>query len=185
MDIRCDTTRHQLRGRCPRPMCPFHARSALANGHACCFLPLPDEGDGSPTRRHPETSHTRRLGRCGSRWLHRHKTIDYWLCFRICGSVVDWQSKRQATVSHSPLESEYIALAEATRATRWLRSLLAELDFGQSATLIHCGNQGAIRLADNPGTHARTKHIDNQHHAIREMVEEGTIELEYVKSDDQ
>jgi len=33
-------------------------------------------------------------------------------------------------------------------------------------TVIQCDNQGAISLTKNPIHHARTKHIDAQHHFV-------------------
>jgi len=36
-----------------------------------------------------------------------------------------------------------------------------------SAVTIYSNNQGAIALAKNPTNHARTKHIDIQHHFVR------------------
>lgn len=41
-------------------------------------------------------------------------------------------------------------------------------------------NQGSIALAHNPVFHARTKHIDIQHHYIRNEVASGRIDLQYV-----
>lgn len=42
------------------------------------------------------------------------------------------------------------------------------------------GNQGSISLAHNHVFHARTKHIDIQHHYIRDKVAAKRIELSYV-----
>lgn len=41
-------------------------------------------------------------------------------------------------------------------------------------------NQGSIALAHNPVFHARTKHIDIQHHYIRDKVSAGRINLTYI-----
>lgn len=41
-------------------------------------------------------------------------------------------------------------------------------------------NQGSIALAHNPVFHARTKHIDIQHHYIRDEVSAGRINLTYI-----
>jgi hypothetical protein len=41
--------------------------------------------------------------------------------------------------------------------------------------VIRCDNQGAILLTKNPTHHARTKHIDVQHHFVREQVENGEV----------
>ncbi len=45
--------------------------------------------------------------------------------------------------------------------------------------VIQCNNQGAISLIKNLVHHARTKHIDLQHHFVRERVENGEIQFEY------
>lgn len=41
------------------------------------------------------------------------------------------------------------------------------------------GNQSSISLANNPILHTRTKHIDIQHHYIRDEVASGRINLVY------
>lgn len=45
------------------------------------------------------------------------------------------------------------------------------------------GNQGSIALAHNPVFHSKTKHIDIQHHYIRDEVTSKRIELSYVPTD--
>ena len=54
------------------------------------------------------------------------------------------------------------------------------MDPGLSATLIYRDNQGAIALAKNSVFHGRTKHIDTQHHFVREKVADGMVELKYI-----
>lgn len=68
----------------------------------------------------------------------------------------------------------------------WLRCLLKELGVSQSeSTTLYCNNKGAIRLALNPGTHQRSKHIDVKHHFIRELIDRKVVVLEYVQSANQ
>lgn len=99
------------------------------------------------------------------------------------GSPINWCSRRQQTTAASTMEAEYIAGAEATRDVVWLRSLLKELGINQNfPTPLFIDNQAAIRLAGNPSTHARSKHIDIKHHIIRERVEMGDLELKYVET---
>lgn len=50
--------------------------------------------------------------------------------------------------------------------------------------LLKCDNQGSIALANNPVFHSRTKHIDIQHHYIRDEVASKRIELSYVPTED-
>ena len=48
---------------------------------------------------------------------------------------------------------------------------------------VYCDNQGAIALANNPGNHQRTKHIDIKHHFIRYLAENGEIKITYLSTD--
>ena len=84
--------------------------------------------------------------------------------FKLNNSPIVWSSRRQATVALLTVEAEYIAVSEAAREMAWLRGLLGEINYGKwSATVLHCDKQGLIRLAFNPATHQRTKHIDIKH----------------------
>ena len=112
----------------------------------------------------------------------RRSTTGY--VFFLHNSVVSWKSKRQPTVATSSTEAEYMALYSATQEAVWLRLLLSELGCTlETATKIYEDNQGCIALAKNPVFHARTKHIDIKYHFLREKVEEGVIELEYMPTD--
>ena len=46
-------------------------------------------------------------------------------------------------------------------------------------TIIKCDNQSTIKLAHNPVYHARTKHIEIQHHFVTEKTLSKDIELIY------
>ncbi len=54
----------------------------------------------------------------------------------------------------------------------------------KKAMVIRCDNQVAISLTKNPMQHARTKHIDVQHHFVREQVENGEVTFEYCSTED-
>ena len=89
-------------------------------------------------------------------------------------------------MSLSSMEVEYRASAMATQECVWLTQLLKDLhqpvDYG---VMLSCDNQSAIRLAENPVFHARTKHVEVHYHFVREKVLRGEIQLEQVKTDDQ
>ena len=46
-------------------------------------------------------------------------------------------------------------------------------------------NEGAVNLAANPRSSARTKHIDVRFHFIRELVRTGTIAVEHIPTKEQ
>jgi hypothetical protein len=103
--------------------------------------------------------------------------------FYLGDGVISWSSKRQPTVALSSTEAEYMAITHATKEAIWSRAFLKELGFPQGTTTIYEDNQSCIALAKNPIHHGRTKHIDIQHHFIREKVESKEIELEYISTD--
>lgn len=50
--------------------------------------------------------------------------------------------------------------------------------------VIRCDNQSTIKLANNPIYHARTKHIETQHHFVREKLQSKEIDLSYCNTNE-
>ncbi|XP_048491166.1 uncharacterized mitochondrial protein AtMg00810-like [Beta vulgaris subsp. vulgaris] len=114
----------------------------------------------------------------------RRSTTGY--VFNLGSAAVSWCSKRQPTVSLSSTEAEYRAAAMATQECVWLTQLLKDLHQPIDRGIkLACDNQSAIRLAENPVFHARTKHVEVHYHFVREKVLRGEIELEQVNTEDQ
>jgi hypothetical protein len=51
--------------------------------------------------------------------------------------------------------------------------------------LIHCDNQSCVKLIENPVFHDKSKHIEIKCHYIRDMVQRGAVELQYISTDEQ
>ena len=126
-------------------------------------------------------------GYCDADWAgssDRRSTTGY--CFKIEGSsgLISWKSKRQPTVALSTCEAEYMSICNGTQEALYLRQLLSDIDgdhFSKDATIsLYNDNQGAISLCNNPGSHARTKHIDVKFNFIRDHVIKGDICLKYM-----
>jgi transposase InsO family protein len=103
--------------------------------------------------------------------------------FLIGGGAVSWQSRKQPTTALSSVEAEYMASTQAIKEALWWKAFVTQLAIPGVTTnrmLMNMDSQGAIALAKNPEFHARTKHIDVQHHFIREHVMKGTVKLSYV-----
>ena len=114
----------------------------------------------------------------------RRSTTGY--LFLLGAAAVSWCSRLQSTVALSSTEAEYMALTEATNEAIFLRQLLSDIGIPQlAATTIFEDNQGAIKLANNPMHHRRSKHIDIKFHHIRHHINHGTICLEYVRTTEQ
>ena len=99
------------------------------------------------------------------------------------GGAITWSSKRQATVALSTVEAEYVAMSQCAQQMAWMHSWLdkVEIEYSQLG-LIKGDNHGAIALTKNMKDHGKVKHIDIQHHYIRDLIQSGAIQLEQVPS---
>ena len=114
--------------------------------------------------------------------VDRKSTSGY--LFQLGDSPISWSSRKQMSVALSSTEAEYVAAAYASQETVWLRQLLSDLgEPATGATRMYEDNQGCIKLATSERINARTKHIDIRHHHLRDLVENGIIELEYCETD--
>jgi len=105
--------------------------------------------------------------------------------FMFAGGPISWKSKKQPSVSLSMTEAEYIAGAYVAKEIMWIRMFMKEIARPlQYPTLLYCDNQSTIATAKNPENHERTKHIDISYHLLRELVEDGTIKMEYCPTDE-
>ncbi len=110
------------------------------------------------------------LGYCDVNWggdlEDRRSTTGF--VFMMGGGAISWSSKRQPTIALSTMEAEYMANTQATKETIWITKLMMDLGYMEEkkVMVIRCENQGAISLTENPTHHARTKHIDVQHHFV-------------------
>ena len=78
-----------------------------------------------------------------------------------------------------------MAAFNAAKENSWLRALFQEIGFAFSdPTTIHCDNNAAICLSEDPLLHERVKHIDIKYHFLRERAESGELKLHYINTKD-
>jgi hypothetical protein len=107
-------------------------------------------------------------------------------CFGLGSRVVSWFSRKQKLVALSSVEAEYMASSQASCEAIWLCKLLVGLfDQELSLTVIHCDNQSCIKLSENPVFHDRSKHIEIKYQFIRDWVQRGAVQLQYIPIDEQ
>ncbi|KAE8686610.1 Detected protein of unknown function [Hibiscus syriacus] len=102
--------------------------------------------------------------------------------FTFTKAPVSWESTLQSTVALSTIEAEYMAVTEAVKEAIWLHGFLGELGMEQKHIKVHCDSQSAIHLAKNQVYHARTKHIDVRCHFVREILEEGGVIIQKIRT---
>jgi hypothetical protein len=100
-------------------------------------------------------------------------------------SLVSWASKKQNSVALSTAEFEYIATGHCCAQLLWMRQTLRDYGYKFSKVPLLCDNESAIRIAENPVEHSRTKHIDIRHHFLRDHQQRGDIEIAYINTKDQ
>ncbi|CAA7267803.1 unnamed protein product [Cyclocybe aegerita] len=102
----------------------------------------------------------------------------------------DWGSNanrksKQTTVALSTAEAEYVAATHAAKQVLWHRSLFTELGIDLPTTsTIFSDNQATVSVTHHPEFHARTKHINIALHFLRDLVQNGTLNLVYINTND-
>lgn len=77
-----------------------------------------------------------------------------------------------------------MSLSDGAKESIYWTSILKELGFNKLVNIvIYNDNMGALKLAENPVFHARSKHIDIRHHFVRENLHEGRFRIEHISSD--
>ena len=101
------------------------------------------------------------------------------------GSLFNFLVSKQATVSTSSTEAEYIALSEAVKEGLYFVNLINEIiPVKTPVETAYIDNIGAGFIAQNDVNNSKTKHIDIRYHLVRDWIAKGTIELYHVDSKD-
>ena len=79
-----------------------------------------------------------------------------------------------------------MSLTVAAQEAIWLNRLLAELLQKETSkpAVIYQDNKSAICMAKNPQFHGRSKHIAIKYHFIRDETKNGTIDVQYCRTED-
>ena len=105
--------------------------------------------------------------------------------FLINGGAISWNSRLQSRATGSSTEAEYLGFGNAGREGVHIGSQFEELhEPFPSPLLLYGDNQGAIALSKEARFHDRTKHIRLCEHIARELVEQGTLAIEYIPTQD-
>ena len=110
----------------------------------------------------------------------------YGFVIKLNNDVIDFGSGLQNRVTPSTPESEYVALAHGLKELLWAKQIVEELGIKiRTPITIHEDNQTCIKIAENPMSQKRTRHMDIRYHFIRDYVKDKTIRLQYCQTDFQ
>ncbi len=89
-------------------------------------------------------------------------------------------------MARSTAKVEFRSMASGLCEVMWLKILLTELQlYDRTPPQLYCDNQATINMVNNPVHHDRTKHVGIDRHLIREKLEDGTLQISFIKSGDQ
>ncbi|GKA44513.1 hypothetical protein Tco_0737237 [Tanacetum coccineum] len=99
--------------------------------------------------------------------------------------LVSWSSKKQKSTAILSTKAEYIALSGCCSQIIWMHSQLTDYGFQFNKIPMYYDNKSVIALCCNNVQHSRAKHIDVRYHFIKEQVENGIVELYFVRTEYQ
>jgi Reverse transcriptase (RNA-dependent DNA polymerase) len=98
-----------------------------------------------------------------------------------CGAAICYRSKTQTTVATSSTEAEFIAAVTASKAVKYLRSILEQLGCPQvDPTPIYEDNEAAIEMINAFKPTPRARHIDIQFFAIQQWKQNGEVLFHHI-----
>ena len=113
-----------------------------------------------------------------------YPTLGY--AFQVHGGLASWTSHKQSTVSNSTMQTEYMALSDASREAVARAQFLQELNISSMPLLILSDSETALDLADGSTVnHSKSKHIDIKYHQVRHYIQEGKVEVSHIASEYQ
>jgi hypothetical protein len=86
-------------------------------------------------------------------------------------------------MARSIVKTEYRAMALGVSEGVWLQRVLLELGLNEKGPImLYCNNKAAISITNNPVQHDRTKHVEIDHHFIKEKLDNGMMCLPFVRT---
>ncbi|GJR14086.1 zinc finger, CCHC-type containing protein [Tanacetum coccineum] len=105
--------------------------------------------------------------------------------FLLGGGAISWASKKQTCITGSTMESEFVALAAAGKEAEWLKNLLLEIPLWSKPIApisIRCDSAATLAKAYSQMYNGKSRHLGVRHSMIRELITNGVISIEFVRS---
>ncbi len=85
----------------------------------------------------------------------------------------------------STTEAEFVAASEGAKELVWLSRFLSEIRGDNGIPVLFIDNASAIKLTKNHEFHKRSKHIEVRYYYVRELYQNGIIDVQHVRSENQ
>ncbi|GJY52565.1 zinc finger, CCHC-type containing protein [Tanacetum coccineum] len=105
--------------------------------------------------------------------------------FKYLKGAILWASKKQTCITGSTTESKFVALAAVGKETEWLRNLIHEISIWPKPIApisIHCDSAATLAKAYSQIYNCKSRHLGVRHSMIRELIMNGVISIEFVRS---
>ncbi|GJZ36382.1 hypothetical protein Tco_0582573 [Tanacetum coccineum] len=105
--------------------------------------------------------------------------------FLLSGGVISWASKKQTCITGSTIESEFVDLVVAGKEVEWLKNVLLEIPLWSKPVApisIRCDIAATLAKAYSQMYNGKSKHLGVKHNMIRELITNGVISIEFVRS---
>ncbi|GJT45716.1 hypothetical protein Tco_0954431 [Tanacetum coccineum] len=100
-----------------------------------------------------------------------------------------WYSKDSCIAVSAFADTDHVGCQDTSKSTSGSIQLLGDrsinYDLGFDKIPLYCDNKSFIALCCNNVHHSRSKHIDIIYHFIKEQVENGVVDLYFVKTEYQ
>ena len=125
-------------------------------------------------------------GYCDSDWGNdkdTRRSVTGFVVF-VNENPLSWASRSQKTVSLATSHAEYNAIADIGKEIIYMKHLMFFLDVSPALPIvIFCDNNGAIFLSNNHESKL-SKHLDIKVHFIRKYIEDGIVQVLFIRSED-
>ncbi|KAF3661700.1 putative cytochrome 86A2-like [Capsicum annuum] len=96
------------------------------------------------------------------------KSITAWI-FTLARAAISWRSKKQTCITHSIMESEFIAMSSTGEEIDWLRSMLIDISlWGKPIPplTIYCDNKAAIFWVSSDCYNVKSRKVHLKHNHV-------------------
>ena len=109
----------------------------------------------------------------------RRSTYGYTICSG--ANLGSGSLKKETHFLRCSFESEYQAMTNSTAELTWIPHPFRDLNaLPTECLMLLCDNIRSIFLNENPVAHKRVKHIDIDHHFVRELVFSEKLNMKFV-----